>query len=192
VGLIFGLMIPACGYFGAKQNSKELLMWFTGCNVCVFVLAIISLTGSYSAWQDGETEVSESGWNFYVVITVLAIILNFFGFVFGAELNSKRQTVFTSQARQFFPPAPPAQQPQISVTVNQGGGYPPQQPQMMAPQMMAPQMQYVQQPGMQPQFVQPQYAQQPVMQQPVMQQQVPMAYATPSAPQPGYENKNYM
>jgi hypothetical protein len=34
IGLAFVWMIPACGYFGAKQKDKNLLCCFWGCNLC--------------------------------------------------------------------------------------------------------------------------------------------------------------
>lgn len=27
-----GLLVPACGYYGARDKSRSLLQWFWGCN----------------------------------------------------------------------------------------------------------------------------------------------------------------
>lgn len=38
-----GLLIPACGYFGAKNRNKNLLGWFWGCNCCAAVFSLLNV-----------------------------------------------------------------------------------------------------------------------------------------------------
>lgn len=32
-GIAFSLLIPACGYYGARDRRRDLLQWFVGCNI---------------------------------------------------------------------------------------------------------------------------------------------------------------
>lgn len=43
VSIALGLLIPACGYFGAKNRNKNLLGWFWGCNCCTAVVSFIQV-----------------------------------------------------------------------------------------------------------------------------------------------------
>jgi hypothetical protein len=38
-----GLLVPACGYYGAKQRRRDLLKWFWGCNACQAVLSLFAV-----------------------------------------------------------------------------------------------------------------------------------------------------
>jgi hypothetical protein len=148
IQLVFGLMIPFCGYFGAKNNNKELLGWFVGCNMCTFIFSIISAAAVYKMSDSEKATLEQSGYSVeaYTFFLILALITSFLGFAFGAELSSQRQTVFltTSGAHGGYPPQ--QQGPQVSVTINQPQmgypqqGYPPQQ--MGYPQQGYPQQGY--------------------------------------------------
>lgn len=50
IGAIFGLLVPACGYFGAKWNNENLTCCFCACNFlggCCMLLGICSSFGFY-------------------------------------------------------------------------------------------------------------------------------------------------
>lgn len=38
-----GLLVPACGYYGAKQRRRDLLKWFWGCNAFQAVCSLFSV-----------------------------------------------------------------------------------------------------------------------------------------------------
>ena len=41
--IALGLLMPACGYFGAKNRNKNLLGWFWGCNCCAATINVINV-----------------------------------------------------------------------------------------------------------------------------------------------------
>lgn len=46
IGIGIGLLVPACGYFGAKQQNKDLTCCFCGCNflgACCAVFSVVSV-----------------------------------------------------------------------------------------------------------------------------------------------------
>ena len=42
INLVLALLIPACGYFGARDRDARLLFWFTCCNCLVVVCTLIT------------------------------------------------------------------------------------------------------------------------------------------------------
>ncbi|GMI48790.1 hypothetical protein TrCOL_g10811 [Triparma columacea] len=174
--LIFGLMIPACGYFGAKNSSRELISWFIGCSGCVAIAVIISLSRLYDVYSDASDSDRDSMSHSIVVASVLSIptlILAIAGVCYGSELQSKREHIIVRSNQQQRQQAVP----QVTINVQQQpgvyghqmpqpayppqspyGGYPP--PQGGYPANYPPPQAYVQQP-MQPQqaYAQQQYVQ---------------------------------
>ncbi|GMI06182.1 hypothetical protein TrRE_jg5673 [Triparma retinervis] len=194
--LIFGLMIPACGYFGAKNSSKELIAWFVGCSGCVAVALIISLARLYDVYSDASDADRENMTHAVVVASVLSIptlLLAIAGVCYGSELQSKREHIIVRSNN----PAPRLQQvPQVTINVQQPGmyghqmpqpGYPPAPPNHYAQQQVGypppQQQQYVQQVGYPPPHQQ-QYAQQAGY--PPHQQQVPQYSQATAPPQMAY------
>ncbi|GMH50584.1 hypothetical protein TrLO_g14022 [Triparma laevis f. longispina] len=199
IGLFLSLLIPLCGYFGAKNSNKELICWFTGCNGLIFFVMFVDAVKFYQdPWatrgdDDGDFEPKSSGVIAgYSLVTIPGIILAALSFKYGAELNSKRENILI---RSTPPPVAfvnqPQQPQQVVINVNGGGGggggYPGYQQQPVP--FASAQMQYQQQFQQQQQFVQQQQQfvqQQPqfVQQQPQFLQQAPPAYNAPAAMQP--------
>lgn len=204
------LLVPACGYFGAKQSSRDLLGAYTCCNGIVVVIGIITLARFYALYNSSDNREDEAK-EFWVnnAIYIPANILAALSFCFGSELYSKRDQIYirappmvvnyqnspvqpssinvTIQQPYFAPQqpyVPPIQPPQGFAPQ----GYPPQgyPPQGYAPQGYAPQGGY-QQGGY---AGQQQYGAPPPQQYapsaPAYGQQPPMAYA-----QPVQDHSNY-
>ncbi|GMI11748.1 hypothetical protein TrVE_jg8615 [Triparma verrucosa] len=153
VGLAVSLSIPLCGYMGAKNNSKELICWFTGCNGLIFFVMFIDAVNYYRGSTADEEGRSGADVVPYSVVTIPGIILAALSFKYGAELNSKRDNILVRSA---VPPVafvqqPPLQPQQVVINVGSGGpaaaGYPQQyqQPQPFAPAQMQYQQQQQQQ-----------------------------------------------
>ncbi|CAK0818717.1 unnamed protein product [Prorocentrum cordatum] len=53
-GIFFALLVPACGYFGAKRSDETLTCCFCGCNLLSAVFQIIALVGTYLAAKSLE------------------------------------------------------------------------------------------------------------------------------------------
>lgn len=132
VGLAVSLSIPLCGYLGAKNNSKELICWFTGCNGLIFFVMFIDAVNYYRGSTADEEGRSGAGVVPYSVVTIPGIILAALSFKYGAELNSKRDNILVRSA---VPPVafvqqPPLQPQQVVINVGSGGpaaaGYPQQ------------------------------------------------------------------
>ena len=48
LNMMFGLLVPYCGYVGAKRKDRNLLCCFCGCNFCAaacFLLFTLAYTG---------------------------------------------------------------------------------------------------------------------------------------------------
>lgn len=64
VGLLIGMLLPACGYFGAKHSNRQLMGCFCGgswCNVCMMALLVIVIVWSWIALKnDGIDPCNEA------------------------------------------------------------------------------------------------------------------------------------
>ncbi|KAF4692974.1 hypothetical protein FOZ60_012203 [Perkinsus olseni] len=58
LSVALGLLVPACGWLGAKQSNRNLMCCFCGCNLCSVIFAIIGLSGLivlstvFNDWRD--------------------------------------------------------------------------------------------------------------------------------------------
>lgn len=59
LGLAFGMCIPACGYFGAKNNNSTLSCLFCGCNLCACICSLFTI-GTTAAMVMGLDAIMES------------------------------------------------------------------------------------------------------------------------------------
>lgn len=51
LGLVFALLVPCCGYWGAKNSSRELTCCFCGCNCVLSVLTVINVLLVYIGYM---------------------------------------------------------------------------------------------------------------------------------------------
>merc|ERR1712113_1054582 len=61
VGLLLLLVLPCCGYQGAKQNNSTMLCCFCGCNGCLGIMGIVSLVASLAKMDSNMGPVTIIG-----------------------------------------------------------------------------------------------------------------------------------
>jgi len=92
------LAVPACGYFGAKNRSKDLLKWYAGCNGCSLLWTVFSLISFVNLCneisEENETDGSEcSGVSnaYFFAMCGITMMLNAAALYFGSELVSRKE-----------------------------------------------------------------------------------------------------
>lgn len=91
--LMIALMVPLCGYFGAKEKRKDLLWWFVTCNTCrviMFVWTLIALTavsGYCTTSSGGGTKCGATGVTYFsFAMSGISAVLAFLGCTYGNQL----------------------------------------------------------------------------------------------------------
>lgn len=126
VSVALALVVPACGYIGARDRRRDLLMWFVGCNACHVVLVVLNILSAYT-WNEREYEVCTYGDSgFLKVVSLLVIagsaILAFLGCTWGRELMDSSYITVVYASTPGVPSAPVYQQPGPGYGGGGGGG----------------------------------------------------------------------
>lgn len=99
VSTFIALLIPACGYYGAKQRDRSLVCCFCGCSCfnAVFVCWMLISYISYSA--NGDNPDSAGVQAITIILLIASSILYALSYYLGAKLYNDREMFIRMRGR---------------------------------------------------------------------------------------------